>query len=88
MPTGFVGESLNNSSVMKMADFSKEKAKMCAREAEGRVECFPRPSEEPKKGLSSKIFLGGREIPLPIRAFVLTAKTEKDLYLSLCQRSL
>ena len=35
------------------------------------------PSTRAKERMSSKIFLGGREIPLPIRDFVLTAKTEK-----------
>lgn len=61
MLTGFVGEGLNNGSIIKIADFSKEKAEMghVYQSGEKGSECCPRPSEEPK-GLSSERFLGWR----------------------------
>lgn len=57
---GVCGGRFEHSSVLKVADFSKEKAEMGSvhqREGEEGSECCPRLSEEPKE-LSSETFLG------------------------------
>ena len=67
-----MGEGLNSGSVMKMADFSKEKAKMgriCQRGEKG-DESSPRLSEEPK-GCRQKYFFWGEGESSAYKGFCL-----------------